>query len=413
MMISEVLTIMKIQLGTVIRDLRRQKAWTQEELSVRLGVSAQAVSRWEGGGCYPDMEMIPAIANVFGVSIDMLFGYQGEHEAKIDAVLAKVDELDRQNITDDVTNDDCITLLRTGLAEFPGNERLAERLAQMLSDTGWMRHKEWLHYGEDGHILHRFDRHKTNEYWLEAAALWESLVDTAKNDAIRYHALSELLILYRNFGEYDKALSLADRLPPLDQCREIARTNAIDGVAQARYLGEGLLSLANQFAELTMYALVNDIRNYDTDMPIRKVRGLIELFDFLCDDGNLGYYHKETAYLYLYLARLEWEFGDHDKAFEALDEAAEHAIAFDRTVRTPDAMYTAPLVKHVPVDLHGTCFIGEITLCSKLVQSFPMWCNPDYSRVEQEMRADARWEMWEKKLQDAAAEIAGKTNANP
>ena len=393
---------MKLNLGTTIRELRRRDDRTQEELAALLGVTAQAVSRWESGGCYPDMEMIPAIANVFGISIDELFGYQGKREAKIDAILAKVDTLDRQNILEDVTNDDCITLLRKGLAEFPGNERLMHRLAQMLSDTGWMRHTEWLYYGEDGHILHRFDHHKQNEYWLEAAALWESLIDTAKDDAIRYQAISELLILYRNFGEYDKALTLADRLPPLEQCREIARTNAIDGVSQARYLGEGLLALANQFAELTMYALVNDIHNYETDLPIQKVRGLIALFDYLCDDGNLGYYHKEVAYLYLYLARLEWEFGDHDNAFASLDCAADHANAFDRTVRTPDAMYTALLVKHVPVNLHNTPHTGDITLCSTLAASFPMWCNPDYSKVEQEMKADARWEMWEKRLWDAA-----------
>ena len=393
---------MKLNLGTTIRELRRKNDRTQEELAALLGVTAQAVSRWESGGCYPDMEMIPAIANVFGISIDELFGYQGEREAKIEAILAKVDELDRQNITDDVTNDDCITLLRTGLAEFPGNERLTHRLAEILSETGWQRHREWMYYGEDGHIQHCFDHHKQNEYWLEAAALWESLIDTAKDDAIRYQAISELLILYRNFGEYDKALTLADHLPPLEQCREIARTNAIDGVSQARYLGEGLLALANQFAELTMYALVNDIHNYETDLPIQKVRGLIALFDYLCDDGNLGYYHKEVAYLYLYLARLEWEFGDHDNAFAALDCAADHAKAFDRTVRTPDAMYTALFVKHVPVNLHNTPHTGDITLCSTLAASFPMWCNPDYSKVEQEMKADARWEMWEKKLRDAA-----------
>ena len=154
-----------------------------------------------------------------------------------------------------------------------------------------------------------------------------------------------------------------------------------------------------------MYALVNDIHNYDTDLPIHKVRGLIALFDYLCDDGNLGYYHKEVAYLYLYLARLEWEFGDHDKAFAALDCAADHAMAFDRTVRTPDAMYTAPLLKHVPVDLFHTSFVGDNTLCGVLAESFPMWCNPDYSKVEQEMRADARWEMWENALREAAGEI--------
>ncbi len=403
---------MKLNLGTTIRELRRRDNRTQEELAILLGVTAQAVSRWESGGSYPDMELIPAIANVFGISIDELFGYQGERTAKIDAILAKVDELDRQNILEDVTNDDCITLLRTGLAEFPGNERLTYQLAEIVADTGWKRHKEWLYYGEDGHILHRFDHHKENEYWLEAATLYENLIKTAQNDDIRNKSICSLVMLYRNFGEYDKALALADRLPPLEQCREIARTNAIDGVSQARYLGEGLLALAEQFAELMMYALVNDIHNYDTDMPIHKVRGLIGLFDFLCEDGNLGYYHREVAYLYLYLARLEWEFGDHDKAFAALDCAADHAAAFDRTVRTPDAMYTALLVKHVPVNLFHTSHIGDITLCSTIAASFPMWCNPDYSKVEQEMRADLRWEMWENKLNAASEEILENKNEN-
>ena len=69
---------MKLNLGTTIRELRRRDDRTQEELAALLGVTAQAVSRWESGGCYPDMEMIPAIANVFGISIDELFGYQGE-----------------------------------------------------------------------------------------------------------------------------------------------------------------------------------------------------------------------------------------------------------------------------------------------------------------------------------------------
>ena len=108
------------------------------------------------------------------------------------------------------------------------------------------------------------------------------------------------------------------------------------------------------------------------------------------------------SYLYLYLARLLWEFGEHDAAFASLDRAAEHAMAFDRVVRTPNVMYTASLLKHVPVDLFDTSFVGANTLCGVLAESFPMWCNPDYSKVEQEMKADVRWEMWEKKLKDAA-----------
>lgn len=48
-----------------------------------LGVSPQAVSRWEANGGYPDMELIPAIANYFNVSIDELFGYSKDRQEKL------------------------------------------------------------------------------------------------------------------------------------------------------------------------------------------------------------------------------------------------------------------------------------------------------------------------------------------
>ena len=64
---------MQLDLGTKIRELRRQNGRTQEALADALGVTSQAVSRWESGGSYPDMEIIPSIANYFGISIDELF----------------------------------------------------------------------------------------------------------------------------------------------------------------------------------------------------------------------------------------------------------------------------------------------------------------------------------------------------
>lgn len=63
---------MNIQIGEVIRTLRLQNNVTQEDLANQLGVSTQAVSRWENGACYPDLEFIPGIASYFGVSTDLL-----------------------------------------------------------------------------------------------------------------------------------------------------------------------------------------------------------------------------------------------------------------------------------------------------------------------------------------------------
>lgn len=61
-----------------ILKLRKKNGLTQEKLASLLGVSFQAVSRWENSTAYPDIELIPKIASIFQVSIDSLLGYQTE-----------------------------------------------------------------------------------------------------------------------------------------------------------------------------------------------------------------------------------------------------------------------------------------------------------------------------------------------
>jgi len=63
---------MKLYIGEQLKALRKEKQITQEVLADVLGVSYQSVSRWELGVCYPDMELLPSIANYFGVTIDQL-----------------------------------------------------------------------------------------------------------------------------------------------------------------------------------------------------------------------------------------------------------------------------------------------------------------------------------------------------
>ena len=60
-------------IGNVISELRKNKGVKQEELATAVGVSTQAVSKWENGGT-PDTELLPLIADYFSVSIDRLFG---------------------------------------------------------------------------------------------------------------------------------------------------------------------------------------------------------------------------------------------------------------------------------------------------------------------------------------------------
>ncbi len=64
-----------MNLGNKIRELRRGKNLTQEQLAASLNISAQAVSKWEMGASFPDMTMIPVLAAFFKVSLDELFDF--------------------------------------------------------------------------------------------------------------------------------------------------------------------------------------------------------------------------------------------------------------------------------------------------------------------------------------------------
>ena len=62
-----------MNIGNNIKQLRRQNNFTQVQVANNLGVSCQAISKWENNICVPDIALIPAIAQLFGVTIDALF----------------------------------------------------------------------------------------------------------------------------------------------------------------------------------------------------------------------------------------------------------------------------------------------------------------------------------------------------
>jgi len=64
-----------MNLGNKIRELRRERNLTQEQLAASLNISPQAVSKWEMGASFPDMTMIPVLAGLFKVSLDELFDF--------------------------------------------------------------------------------------------------------------------------------------------------------------------------------------------------------------------------------------------------------------------------------------------------------------------------------------------------
>jgi len=80
---------MKHDVGKKIKELRLQKGMTQDVLAAALNLSAQSVSKWENGVTLPDIQLLPDLSALFGVSIDELFSLTDETRfARIDSMLA-------------------------------------------------------------------------------------------------------------------------------------------------------------------------------------------------------------------------------------------------------------------------------------------------------------------------------------
>ena len=78
--------------STTLQSLRKEKKVTQEQLATHLGVSPQAVSKWENGS-YPEGDLLPAIADFFEVSIDYLYGRGGRDKSFEQIVFDKIREV--------------------------------------------------------------------------------------------------------------------------------------------------------------------------------------------------------------------------------------------------------------------------------------------------------------------------------
>ena len=81
-------------LGRRIANARKERGMTQDQLAEKMGVSAQAVSKWENDQTCPDVTLLPQLAKLFGVTVDELLCGKAEPEVQL------VPEAQRKDIKD-------------------------------------------------------------------------------------------------------------------------------------------------------------------------------------------------------------------------------------------------------------------------------------------------------------------------
>jgi len=389
---------MQLDLGNNIRQLRRRDRKTQENLAEALGVTSQAVSRWESGGSYPDMNLIPSIANYFGVSIDELFGYEGERAHRIDTLAAEIDRMNDLNSGKDICISECIALARSALVEFPGNEKLMLALASVLYKAGGVRYGECHLIDEDGYSVYDTGKHKTYEEWQEAIPLYEKVLQTLPRGKLRDRATDELSQLYLNLGEHEKGMALADSAPDMWNSREFLRAYACDGRQYVKSHSETLLKTIRASAVFIVNITTGDQQHLSAHEKAENIASAIRLFEVVCPDGNFGCHHAYVVSLELLHSLYLWLDNRRDEAFSALESAREHGLRFIRICEEGVARYTAPLVRLAEEKPGCSADIARQDYRT-LAEDWPWWTVPEVEQVSAEIQADPRWAAWVTSIQ--------------
>lgn len=172
---------MTTNLGTKIKQLRKNRNISQEVLAQYLGVSFQAVSKWETNSAMPDVSLIPAIASFFDVSIDELFDYNRlVAEEKVTALCREAAEY-RVNDPEKAER-----MLQEGLKQYPGNEIILNNL------------------------LYTMDPETRSE---EMITTCKALIESAQDDTVKYDAARILAETYHRTGQQALVESTLEIIP--------------------------------------------------------------------------------------------------------------------------------------------------------------------------------------------------------
>ena len=199
---------MNLNFSENFKQLRKEKEHTQEKIAEILGVTGQTVSRWELGMCYPDIELLPSIANYFHISIDELFGYQNDRRERLENIIKIADDsLKKQGDMKET-----ISTLKNAISEFPSESSLLVRLGYSLLFQGYIEHGARQYIPRSNRAPdYDIEYNTQNSYFHEALNTW----DRALKLDITAHEKNELLPLmvrhYALVGEFEKASDIAKK----------------------------------------------------------------------------------------------------------------------------------------------------------------------------------------------------------
>lgn len=305
--------------GENLKNLRKKKDLTQDEIAEILNVSTQTVSRWETNMGYPDIEMLPAIANFYGVTVDSLLGLDIDKKKE---KIAEIIKLMYQHKTKGEI-DEAIEICEKGLKEFPNDSQLLNNLALCLYNHG---------SNED-------EKKKNNEKVKE---ICENILKDCNDDPIRHSSIQLLCYTYPLLGKQDLALEMAGRLPGYYVTANELITQSLHGEEKKQHIKQNLLSLLQIISNNTEELFLSTPQ-YETKIAI--LQSLLTIYRGFFDKEDYYFFHCRIHRICRYMAAVYADHQKYDETIEYIEKAAGHAIAYD--TRPEEYQYTSSVFEGV------------------------------------------------------------------
>ncbi|MBP3666854.1 MAG: helix-turn-helix transcriptional regulator [Clostridia bacterium] len=264
-----------MKLGEKIKTLRKQKNISQEVLAQYLGVTFQAVSKWENGTTMPDVATIPAIASFFGVSTDELFDFNlYETEKQVEAICH---EAYKYRFTDGAKSE---KILREGLQRFPGNDIILNNLLYTMD------------YSE------RAD---------EVITLCKTLIESTRDDSVKYDACRILATCYKENGHDELVEPTLEMIPEIYFTKLELMATLLEGEDAYEAAQKQKNISAEDLIDMLIIAGKHLLAQGEREKALSQLRIAQKVMDAFAEDFVETKWFKATVYEYTGEQRQEIE----------------------------------------------------------------------------------------------------------
>ena len=300
-----------MSIGTTIKQLRRGRDLTQEELAEALGVSAKAISQWENDRTAPDLAQIPALCTYFDISADTLLGIETAQRRAVREEMFSA----AQKLAQAGEHRAAAEAFSCALARFPDDFAIMT----FLNYSEFVCISQGL-YPEEEAKARRAACIRRNERILAACT----------DDTLRYPVIASLAKTYSEDGDKARAQQMLSRLPDMADSRNFVVTTMLSGMERIRAEQWLLFDVLHYIRRRMMWNFQTDDGGnfYSRDEMAERCRKVLALFELFYEDGDIGFFHNDVQDAHLHLAVYEAENGNVGEALGHLLFAADSALAF-------------------------------------------------------------------------------------